>query len=297
MEWTPGGTSSDIEDRRDSSGGGGGGFGFGGGGFGGIHIGIGGFLLLLAASYFFHINLFGLFSGGSPVAPVTGEADRAAPDAAKDRAEAPEVQFVSFVLDDVQNTWTRILPEQAGVNYHHAKLVLYRGSTDAGCGLAQSITGPFYCPEDEKVYLDLDFFAELMNRFQAPGQFAQAYVIAHELGHHVQKLVGTEEKVQAAMQQDRAHANEYSVKLELQADCYAGIWGHSGERRNIVEQADVPQGLAAAAAVGDDRLQKMTQGYVSPESFTHGTSAQRTEWFRRGLNSGRMADCDTFGSH
>lgn len=296
MEWTPGGTSGDIEDRRDSSGSGGGGFGFGGGGFGGIHLGIGGFLLLLAASYFFHINLFGLFGGGYPVAPQMGEADRVAPDTAKDKAEAPEVQFVSFVLDDVQNTWTRILPDQAGVNYHHAKLVLYRGSTDAGCGLAQSVTGPFYCPEDEKVYLDLDFFSELMNRFQAPGQFAQAYVIAHELGHHVQKLVGTEEKVQTAMEQDPAHRNEYSVKLELQADCYAGIWGHSGEQRNIVLQADVPKGLAAAAAVGDDRLQKMTQGYVSPESFTHGTSAERTEWFRRGLNSGRMADCDTFGS-
>ena len=296
MEWTPGGTSSDIEDRRNSSGGGGGGFGFGGGGFGGIHIGIGGFLLLLAASYFFHINLLGLFDGGYSAAPVTGEADRAAPDPARDKAESTEVQFVSFVLDDVQNTWTRILPQQAGVNYHHAKLVLYRGSTDAGCGLAQSVTGPFYCPEDEKVYLDLDFFAELMNRFQAPGEFAQAYVIAHELGHHVQKLVGTEEKVQAAMQQDRAHANEYSVRLELQADCYAGIWGHSGEQRNIVDQADVPQGLAAAAAVGDDRLQKMTRGYVSPESFTHGTSAQRTEWFRRGLNSGQMSDCNTFGA-
>lgn len=304
MEWTPGGTSGDIEDRRDSSGGGGGGGGFGfggGGGFGGIHIGIGGFLLLLAASYFFHINLLGMFGGsgagygGYSAAPVAGDADRAAPDTAKDKAEAPEVQFVSFVLDDVQNTWTKILPQQAGVNYHHAKLVLYRGSTDAGCGLAQSVTGPFYCPEDEKVYLDLDFFAELKNRFGAPGQFAQAYVIAHELGHHVQKLVGTEEKVQAAMQQDRAHANEYSVKLELQADCYAGIWGHTGEQRNIVQQADVPQGLAAAAAVGDDRLQKMTQGYVSPESFTHGTSAQRTEWFRRGLDSGQMSNCDTFG--
>ena len=225
---------------------------------------------------------------------MVSPADRGAPDTAKDAAEKPEVQFVSFVLDDVQNTWTKILPEQAGVQYHHAKLVLYRDMTSAGCGTAQSATGPFYCPEDEKVYLDLGFFTELKNRFGAPGQFAQAYVIAHELGHHVQKLVGTEQKVEAAEQRDRAHANQYSVKLELQADCYAGIWGHSGEQRNIVTSADVPQGLAAAAAVGDDRLQKMAQGTVSPETFTHGSSAQRTEWFKRGLDSGLMSSCDTF---
>jgi predicted metalloprotease len=298
MEWTPGGTSDDIEDRRDSSGGGGtggGGFGFGGGGFGGIHLGLGGAILLLIASYIFHINLFGIFDGGGQSYPVSS-ADRAVPDTAKDAAETPEVKFVSFVLDDVQNTWTRILPEQAGVNYRHAKLVLYRDMTDAGCGEAQSATGPFYCPQDEKVYLDLGFFAELKSRFGAPGEFAQAYVIAHELGHHVQKLVGTEQKVQAAEQQDRGHANQYSVKLELQADCYAGVWGHTGEQRHMVQDQDIAQGMAAAAAVGDDRLQKMARGYVSPESFTHGSSAQRTAWFKRGLDSGRMSDCDTFGN-
>ncbi len=216
------------------------------------------------------------------------------PDTARDQAEAPEVDFVGFVLKDVQNTWERILPQQAGVNYHHAKLVLYRDRTSAGCGTAQSATGPFYCPEDEKVYLDLGFFEELKSRFGAPGQFAQAYVIAHELGHHIQKLVGTQQKVQAAEEQDRGRANQYSVKLELQADCYAGVWGHSGEQRKIVVDQDIAQGMAAAAAVGDDRLQKMSRGYVSPESFTHGSSAQRTAWFKRGLDSGNMADCDTF---
>ncbi len=272
MEWTPGGTSNDIEDRRDSSGGSGGGFGFGGGGFGGfggIHIGIGGMLVLLVASFIFHINLFSLFTGVSG-APLTSTTNSPSTNAAEDQAEAPEVQFISFVLDDVQKTWTQLLPQQAGVPYRHAKLVLYRDSTDAACGLAQSATGPFYCPEDEKVYLDLGFFEELKSRFGAPGEFAQAYVIAHELGHHVQKLVGTEPKVAALEQRDRGHANQYSVDLELQADCYAGIWGHTGEQRHFVHQSDVAQGLAAAAAVGDDRLQKMTQGYVSPDPLPTG---------------------------
>ncbi len=291
MEWTPGGESSDIEDRRDSSGGGRG-FGFGGGGFGGIHLGIGGTILLLIASWIFHVNIFGLFSGDD--SSSISSADRSEPDPAKDAAEATEVKFVSFVLDDVQNTWTRLLPEQGGVDYRHAKLVLYRDMTDAGCGTAQSATGPFYCPEDEKVYLDLGFFAELKSRFGAPGEFAQAYVIAHELGHHVQNLLGTTERVQAAEQRDRSHANQYSVNLELQADCYAGVWGHSGEQRHLVKDGDISQGMAAAAAVGDDRLQKMARGYVNPESFTHGSSEQRTAWFKRGLDSGRISDCDTF---
>jgi predicted metalloprotease len=301
MDWTPGGTSNDIEDRRDSSGGGGGGFGGfggfggGGGGFGGIHLGIGGTILLLVISYFFHTNLFSIFSGGgsapsSAVAPV----EQGQPNTAQDTAEAPEVQFVSYVLDDVQKTWSTILPQQAGDRYRHAKLVLYRDQTNAGCGTAQSATGPFYCPEDEKVYLDLGFFQELKSRFGAPGEFAQAYVIAHELGHHIQKLVGTQEKVQAAEQQDRGRANQYSVKLELQADCYAGVWGHTSQQRGIVHEQDITQGMAAAASVGDDRLQRMARGSVNPETFTHGSSAQRTAWFKRGLDSGNMSDCDTF---
>lgn len=293
MEWTPGGESNDIEDRRDQAGGGGGGgFGFGGGGFGGIHLGIGGFLLLLIGSWIFHVNLFSLVGGGGGQ-PLTSDRSPAT-NRELDAAESTEVKFISFVLDDVQKTWTTLLPDQAHLPYRHAKLVLYRDVTQAGCGAAQSATGPFYCPEDEKVYLDLGFFNELSTKFGAPGQFAQAYVVAHELGHHVQKIVGTEAKVTADEQRDRAHANQYSVRLELQADCYAGVWGHTAQQRSIINADDISQGLAAAASVGDDRLQKMARGSVSPETFTHGSSAQRTEWFKRGLDSGQISSCNTF---
>ncbi len=292
MEWTPGGTSEDIEDRRDSSGGGGGfgGFGGGGGGFGGIHLGIGGTIVLLVLSYFFHSNLFSIFTG-APVANV----EQGQPDRAKDAAEQPEVQFVSFVLDDVQHTWDKLLPQQTGVNYHHAHLVLFRDSIDSGCGAAQAATGPFYCPEDEKVYIDLGFYDELKNRFGAPGEFAQAYVLAHEIGHHVQKLLGIQRRAQDLEQRNRGAANAVSVRLELQADCFAGVWGNTTEQRHFVHENDVEQGLAAAAAVGDDRLQRMATGHVSPETFTHGSSAQRTAAFRRGLDSGQVSACDTFG--
>jgi predicted metalloprotease len=289
MEWTPGGTSDDIEDRRDESGGGGGGgggFGLGGPGFGGIHLGIGGTLLLLVLSFFFHTNLFQFFSGGAPVTT----SDRA-PDKAADEREQPEVQFVSFVLDDVQKNWDRVLPAQTNVPYRHAKLVLFRDAYPSGCGTADTATGPFYCPDDQKVYLDLGFFQELAARFGAPGQFAQAYVIAHEIGHHVQKLLGIEAKVRRLQEANPREENPLSVQLELQADCLAGVWGNSTEQRKIVDQADVEQGLAAAAAVGDDRLQRAAQGYVSPEKFTHGTSAQRTAAFKKGLDSGQLSAC------
>lgn len=216
------------------------------------------------------------------------------PDTARDERERPEVRLVSFVLDDVQKTWDRLLPEQKKIPYHHAKLVLYRNSYPSACGRASMATGPFYCPGDEKVYLDLEFFTELKRRFGAPGEFAQAYVIAHEIGHHVQKLLGIETRVQRLRQQEPREANPLSVRLELQADCFGGIWAHSTEQRNIVNQSDVSAALRAAAAVGDDRLQRMGQGYVNPESFTHGTSAQRAQWFRRGLDSGRIDACDTF---
>lgn len=287
MRWTPGGVSDDIEDRRDqdySSG-----PGFGGFGFGGFHLGIGGTILLLILSFVFRHNLFGVFSG----APATTAPSHVA--RSNDAGENREVQFVSFVLDDVQHTWEKLLPEQAHVPYRHAKLVLFRDYTESGCGTAQSATGPFYCPADEKVYIDLSFFDELRSRFGAPGEFAQAYVIAHELGHHVQKILGIEGKVQRLRRSDPSEANPLSVRLELQADCFAGIWGHSTEQRDIIDQADVKQGLAAAAAVGDDRLQKMATGHVSPESFTHGSSAQRTHWFQTGLDSGEISACDTFG--
>jgi len=280
MEWTPGGVSNDIEDRRDDS---------GGGGFQPFHFGIGGFILLGLLSLIFHHNLFTLFSG-SPSPGVV----HTRPDTRRDQAEHHEVQFVSFVLDDVQANWSRILPEARNVPYRHAKLVLFRNAYPSACGMAQDAIGPFYCPEDEKVYLDLSFFDELRSRFGAPGEFAQAYVIAHEIGHHVQKLLGIEPKVHRLQQQRPAQADALSVRLELQADCFAGVWGNSTEHRRIIGQSDVESALHAAAAVGDDRLQRMSTGHVSPETFTHGTSAQRVHWFRRGLDTGQISACNTF---
>jgi hypothetical protein len=284
MRWTPGGRSEDIEDRRDESGGGGGGF-----QVGGIHIGLGGVVILFILSLVFKRDFLSLLSTDS----VSTSTSVSQPDPARDQREEPVVQFVSFVLDDTQNTWSRILPAQ-GVQYRHAKLVLFRDSYDSACGMAQSATGPFYCPGDEKVYIDLGFYDELKQRFGAPGDFAEAYVLAHEIGHHVQKLLGIEGKVHAAQEQNPGAANQLSVALELQADCFAGIWGHSTQQRNILEAGDVEQGMNAAAAVGDDRLQRMSTGRVNPESFTHGSSAQRTQWFQRGFQSGDIASCNTF---
>jgi predicted metalloprotease len=288
MRWTPGGDSSDIEDRRGESGGGGG---FNLGGFGGLHLGIGGTLVVLALSMIFHVNLFSILGGGGAPASAT----RPVADV-NDPAEAQQKEFVTAVVNDVQHTWDQILPQQAGTPYRHAKLVLFRDITNSGCGTAQSATGPFYCPEDEKVYLDLGFFQELRDKFGAPGEFAQAYVIAHEFGHHVQKILGTEGKVQRLRRTEPSQANPLSVRLELQADCYAGVWGHSSAQRNNIDTSDVEAGLRAAASVGDDRLQRMATGHVSPESFTHGSSAQRTQWFRRGLDSGEISSCNTFGA-
>jgi len=286
MRWTPGGESRDIEDQRDSSGGG------GGFQFGGIHLGIGGTIIVLILSFLFRTNLFALFSGGVPdVGTAVSQ-----PDPARDEAEKPLVQFVSFVLDDVQNTWTQVLPQQTNTAYHHAKLVLFRDAIQSGCGGAQSATGPFYCPEDEKVYIDLGFFDELTQRFGAPGQFAQAYVLAHELGHHVQKLLGIEARVHQLQQSDSREENPLSVKLELQADCFAGVWAHSTQQRGLLEKGDVESALGAASAVGDDRLQKMATGRVNPESFTHGSSQQRMQWFTAGLNQGLISACNTFGA-
>jgi predicted metalloprotease len=285
MKWTPGGESQDIEDRRDEGGGGGGGF-----QFGSIHIGIGGAIVLLVLSMVFKTNLFALLGGGAvETSPAVSQ-----PNPALDDSEKPLVQFVSFVLDDVQNTWTQILPQQTDDTYRHAKLVLFRDYTQSGCGGAQSATGPFYCPEDEKVYIDLGFFDELNTRFGAKGQFAQAYVIAHELGHHVQKITGIEQHVQQLQQQDSREVNPLSVKLELQADCFAGVWAHSTQQRGLLEKGDVESALGAAAAVGDDRLQKMATGHINPESFTHGTSDQRMHWFSAGLDNGTIKACNTF---
>ena len=281
MRWTPG-SSDDVEDRRDES---------GGGGFrpGGIHLGLGGIVILFVLSLIFKRDFLSLVSTGSMGTGTTVSQ----PDPARDQQEKPLVDFVTFVLDDTQNTWSQILPQQ-GVPYHHAKLVLFRDAYDSACGMAQSATGPFYCPEDEKVYIDLGFYDELKQRFGAPGEFAQAYVLAHEIGHHVQKLLGIEAKMRAAQQQNPQDANQLSVRLELQADCFAGVWGHSTQQRNLLDPGDVDSGLKAAAAVGDDRLQRMSRGTVNPETFTHGSSAQRMEWFQRGFQDGTIASCNTF---
>jgi hypothetical protein len=286
MRWRDDGSSADIEDRRGQS----------AGGFrglpGGGRLGLGGVLLLLLLSVIMKQDLFQLLDTGS------GPAGVGAPAASRDaRPSSPEeerlVRFVSFVIGDVQDAWTREFKELAQ-EYSRAKLVLFTDATRSGCGFAESAMGPFYCPADAKVYIDLGFYRELKQRFGAPGDFAQAYVIAHEVGHHVQSLLGTEAKMRAAQRRMPGRANELSVRLELQADCYAGVWGHSTEQRKLLEAGDVEEGLGAAAAVGDDRIQRQTGGGVNPETWTHGSSKQRVEWFRRGFASGRVQDCDTF---
>jgi predicted metalloprotease len=275
MKWSDRGRSSNIEDRR---------------GMGGrVGMGIGGTAILLVLSLLFGRNLFEDVPASTSVGQAGGELAPA--DSAR---EEPEVRFVSFVLDDAQATWARVLP-QYGAQYHDAKLVLFRGATQTGCGVGQTAMGPFYCPNDEKVYVDLGFYDELKNRFGASGDFAQAYVIAHELGHHVQHILGTDAEVRRAQEQDPASANQYSVRLELQADCYAGVWGHSTQQRDKLDQGDLEEGLNAAAAVGDDRILAQAGRRVNADSFTHGSSAQRVSWFRKGFESGDPRACDTFG--
>jgi predicted metalloprotease len=274
MRWTPGGISRNIEDRRAA----------GGRFIGGRGLGLGGVLIALVLSVIFGRDfitpLFLQDGGGVPIGS----------DPTPNGAADPRVQFVSFVLDDAQLTWAQIL----GPRYDEAKLVLFRDAVQSGCGAAGAATGPFYCPADQKVYIDLSFFDELDNRFEAPGDFAQAYVLAHEIGHHVQTLLGISGRVQQQRAANPGAANELSVRQELQADCFAGVWGHSTKQRNILERGDVEEGLAAAAAVGDDRIQRRARGHVSPESFTHGSSQQRVQWFQRGMESGDIDSCDTF---
>ena len=210
--------------------------------------------------------------------------------------EDPTGHFVAQALGSTERVWTEVF-SASGREYRRPHLVLYDGSTPSACGLGRAAMGPFYCPEDERVYLDLSFFRDLETRFRAPGRFPEAYVIAHEIGHHVQKLLGISDKAdQLRAHVSKAQANQASVRLELQADCFAGVWAnHAGQRAHITDQ-DIEQGLTAAAAIGDDRLQRQSQGYVVPESFTHGSSEQRTRWFRRGIDSGRVDDCDTFSA-
>jgi predicted metalloprotease len=286
MRWTPGERNPDVEDMRGSSG--------GGGGFGVGRLGIGGFVVLLLLSLVFHRNFFALLGGGGG-APAGSPAAQTAP-VNSSPEETKLADFVGAVLRDVQDTWTQLLPAQANVPYRHAKLDLFREAIRSGCGNAQTEMGPFYCPADEKVYIDLGFYKELQDRFGASGDFAQAYVIAHEVGHHVQKLLGISDKVEAAQQQNPRQAKALSVRLELQADCFAGVWAHSTQQRNILQEGDVDEALNAAASVGDDRIQKQTTGQVNPESWTHGSAADRSRWFKTGFDSGQIKSCDTFGS-
>ena len=281
MRWRRGRRSSNIEDRRGQR--------LGGGLFKG---GIGTIVVALALGYFLGIDPSVLMQLGQGLGQgVTTEVDyQPTPE------EAELADFVSVVLADSEDTWHEIF-KNAGLTYEEPKLVLFSGSVKSACGMASAAMGPFYCPADRKVYIDLSFFADLRKRYGAPGDFAQAYVIAHEVGHHVQTLLGTSQEVRKAQQGlGKAAANALSVKQELQADCYAGLWGNHADRsRQVLERGDIEEALTAAAAIGDDRLQKQAQGYVVPESFTHGSSEDRQHWFRRGIEHGDAGKCDTFG--
>ncbi|HEY0777782.1 MAG TPA: neutral zinc metallopeptidase [Gemmatirosa sp.] len=315
MRLTDDNDNSYIEDRRAETEGGGGGGGFGGGGFP-IPIGrmgLGGTVLLLVLSLVFGRNFVG---GGGPAVDDSGP-PRSAPVApgaygaggpgqgayapggvgapVRETAEEhPDLSRARAVFNSTQHTWDTLLPRQSGAQYRPARLVLFRDAIQTGCGNAPAAVGPFYCPADEKVYLDLSFFDELAKRFGAPGDFAQAYVVAHEMGHHLQKILGTEARVRQAVAQRPQLQNALSVRVELQADCYAGVWGSVVRNEQLLDPGDTQEALNAASAVGDDRLQRQETGQVRPDTFTHGTSAQRASWFQRGFQSGDIRSCDTF---
>jgi predicted metalloprotease len=289
MRWRDGRRSDNVEDMRGR--GGGGGMGGGGGGF---KLGIGG-LVLAAAAYFLGVDprmIMGIMQAtqGGDTALESGPVETSRPtDEGGD--------FLSVVLADTEDTWTALF-SAAGAAYSPPRLRLYEGGTQSGCGSATADAGPFYCPADQRVYIDLAFFRELEQRFQAPGDFAQAYVLAHEVGHHVQTITGISDKVRAAQQRaSEEDKNALQVRMELQADCYAGIWAHHAQRtRAVLEAGDIEEAMGAASAVGDDMIQKRAQGYVVPESFTHGSAAQRKQWFGRGFDSGQVSACDTFAA-
>ena len=288
MRWDGDRESSNVEDRRGDSGGGGGGGGFG---IGGRSIGIGTIVIALVGSYFLGVSpatILSLLSGG---APPQQQVSQPRTEPADDR----ESKFVRTTLAYTEDAWAQIFTEQ-NAQYQPATLVLFDDRIPTACGLGQSATGPFYCPADAKVYIDLGFFRTMQERFNAGGEFARAYVIAHEVGHHVQNLLGISDKVHTAQQSmSETQGNTLSVKLELQADCFAGVWAkRTDQRAKILEQGDVESALTAASAIGDDALQKQSRGVVVPDSFTHGTSAQRVRWFQRGLDSGEVASCNTF---
>jgi len=276
MRWRGERESSNVEDRR-------------GGGIGGRHIGIGGVVLGLIALYFTKDPTLLLQS------LTGGDTTQQSGPYQETPAEADSVGLIKATLGSTEDVWGQIF-QQTGQQYQQPTLVMFSGTDTSGCGTAQSAMGPFYCPTDQKVYIDLSFYDELKQRFGAPGDFAQAYVIAHEVGHHVQNLLGISDKVHQAQQRgSETQANALSVRLELQADCYAGVWAfHANQTRHILEAGDVEEALTAAQAIGDDRLQKQSTGQVVPDSFTHGTSAQRMHWLQQGLDTGDMNQCDTF---
>ena len=302
MRWQMGRRSQNVEDRRGMGSprgmripagfripSGGRGRVARGGGIGGI-----GLIVLLVIAWFLGLDPSFLLQGSGPVdAPYTEQQ----PSAPRSAGEDQLAEFVSVVLADTEDTW-RPLFDDIGRQYQDPTLVLFTGAVDSACGFAQAAMGPFYCPLDQKVYIDLGFYDDLRNRFGAPGDFAQAYVIAHEVGHHVQNLLGIAEQVHDLRQQvSEVEANDLSVRMELQADCFAGVWANHADRaRDVLEEGDVEEGLNAASAIGDDRMQRQAQGYVVPESFTLGSSEQRVRWFRQGLTSGELGACDTFNA-
>ena len=286
MKWEGNSESDNVEDRRGESGG-------GGGGIGGGHIGVGSVVIALVASYFFGINpltFLGLMSDGS--GPNNGSQQ-----VQTDRPPANDktTRFVRVVLSDTEKVWDEIFRAR-GKEYIRPKLDLFTGSIKTACGRGDTVSGPFYCPGDQKVYIDLAFFQTMRDRFQVSSEFAQAYVIAHEIGHHVQNLSGISDKVdQQRREGSEKQANALSVKLELQADCYAGVWAfHANEARGILESGDIEGALKAATAIGDDTLQRQARGSVVPDSFTHGSSEQRVRWFKRGIDTGKLNECNTF---
>ena len=306
MQWRGRRQSSNIEDRRGMGGGGGmrfpGGLGGGMGGGGmrrGGGMGIFGILILLGVCWLLGINPLALLSGDSGGGGYVEE--QPTQSAGGGNLSSPQEEelkdFVAVVLAETEDTWNKILP-QIGEQYREPKLVLFSGGAQSGCGFAQSAVGPFYCPADEKVYLDLGFFEELSRRLGAPGDFAQAYVIAHEVGHHVQTVLGIENQVrQARANMSESEGNALSVQVELQADCFAGVWAHDAHQKSgLLEPGDIEEALGAASAVGDDTLQRQSTGHVVPDSFTHGSSAQRTRWFETGYRNGNIEDCDTFNA-
>ncbi len=280
MKWEDRGRSQNLDDRRARP----------GPARAGIPLGIGGVLLLVALSALTGTDLFALLGLGTGGTTTTTTAPPSQQELA---AEEEHVRFVSFVLDDIQQVWSDAF-QRSGLGYQDAQLVLYRDAVESGCGVAPASAGPFYCPTDGDVYLDLSFYDTLRQRYGAPGDFAEAYVIAHEIGHHVQTLVGTMDEMRRAQQARPAAANQLSVALELQADCYAGVWAASADARGIMERGDLEEGLTAASAVGDDRLARQSGRILNQETFTHGSSAQRTQWFRTGFDTGDPSACDTF---